>query len=211
MKKTFINDKKLIDAIEHGLQSANINFLLGAGFSCPVLSSLGNIEQRLTENDKDVEAYVDFFDKAMLPLLDKKNIDVESQARSGIFQSLNEILKIRDSSVLHKICNVFTTNYDPLIELAFENAGIEYTDGFNGKIHPVFSTNNYGRIILKQAGITGRTTEFPSFNLYKLHGSLSWIINDDRIEYISFLEQISKLKDMRDNEKMLLLRNITND
>lgn len=200
MKKTYIDDKKLCDALEHGLQSANINFLLGAGFSCPVLGSLGNIEQKLTKNEENIEAYVEFFNKVMFPLLDEKNIDVEYQERCEIFKSINEILKMRDSSVLHKICNVFTTNYDPLVELAFENAGIDYNDGFNGKIWPVFSTNNYGRIILRQAGITGRTEECPSFNLYKLHGSLSWTVKNDRIEYISYLEQISALKSFLDND-----------
>lgn len=205
MHKIYINDKKLVTALEHGLQSANINFLLGAGFSCPVLGALGNIEERLTNDANDKDAYFELFNKVMVPLLDDQLIEIEATERSEIFQSINDILKIRDSSVLHKICNVFTTNYDPLIELAFEKVGIEYTDGFNGKIRPVFSTNNYGRIILKQAGITGRTTESPSFNLYKLHGSLSWTVIGDRIEYAHSFDKVSELKKIYDTNKVAFI------
>ena len=53
---------------------------------------------------------------------------------------------MRETSIVHKIINIFTTNYDNLIEKALEKNHIDYFDGFSGRINPKFSTANYGKL-----------------------------------------------------------------
>ncbi len=46
-----------INKLKDLIQSSNINFLIGSGMSAPYLSTLGNVENLLTEidNDKDIK------------------------------------------------------------------------------------------------------------------------------------------------------------
>jgi hypothetical protein len=64
---------------------------------------------------------------------------------------------------------------------------------------PSFRTSNFQTIIKKKSEYFERQSEIPTFNLYKLHGSLTWKLEDDNetINYsnLSVIETMSKLKD----------------
>jgi hypothetical protein len=64
---------------------------------------------------------------------------------------------------------VFTTNYDMLIEQALENEGISYFDGFVGAHRPFFDLYSVSN------------DDLPSrwLRLWKIHGSVNWKIEDD--------------------------------
>lgn len=64
---------------------------------------------------------------------------------------------------------VFTPNYDLLIEEAFERAHIPYFDGFSGSHEPFFDP------------ATIASSDLPTrwARLWKLHGSIGWDENDD--------------------------------
>ena len=70
--------------------------------------------------------------------------------------------------------NIFTTNYDPIIELIFDHSNCICNDGFEGRIEPRFSTDNYSKTYYRQAIFSNRKAEIPSVNLLKLHGSVTW-------------------------------------
>lgn len=59
---------------------------------------------------------------------------------------------------------VFTTNYDMLIEQAFERQRIAYFDGFMGSRHPTFNLE-----AIEEDELPNRWTL-----LWKLHGSINW-------------------------------------
>jgi hypothetical protein len=69
----------------------------------------------------------------------------------------------------HTPIEVFTVNYDLLIETAFEEIALPYFDGFVGALRARF------RADLVEA-IGGRTPELPSsfVRLWKIHGSVNW-------------------------------------
>lgn len=200
-RETFSN--KLIKS----LASSNINILLGSGFSCPLLSVLGSIEERLTQAKKDqniseiyeIEKY--FYEKCMLPLMNSDEVAKTNILRNRFIHAFVDIISARHSSVLHKILNIFTTNYDNLIETALEDKHVDYFDGFTGKIHSVFSTNNYGKIVSKQSAINNKTSELVSVNLIKLHGSLYWYQNNDKIVFKDFKNRINELEKIKGNCK----------
>lgn len=66
---------------------------------------------------------------------------------------------------------VFCTNYDLLLEEAFENARAPYFDGFTGGASPFFDP------------VTVAADELPArwSRLWKIHGSLGWAIESGRV------------------------------
>lgn len=66
---------------------------------------------------------------------------------------------------------VFTTNYDLLLETAFDTESVLYFDGFSGVIRAPF------RIELVDPGQVQVREEIPNFftRLWKLHGSVNWV------------------------------------
>lgn len=142
------------------LQSSNVNILLGAGFSFGVYELLGNIETELyiaeyidDDKKKVKELKKKFFSGSILPYLDSKKKQTGFEDRNRFFMLLNNIISNRQSSILHKIINIFTTNYDLLIEESLEACNLKYVDGFSGRISPVFSTSNYGIIFNRQTSV----------------------------------------------------------
>ena len=180
--------------------SCNINLLLGSAFSLPYLQTLTDIEKKLSiavesgDNHKEYEIKKEFFSKSILPIMKMDFNGEDFNKKIRLLKTLSDIIDLREASVVHKICNIFTTNYDNFIETSLEKSHIDYFDGFNGRINPEFSTANYGKIICKQTEFSGRTSESVSVNLYKLHGSLYWKQETDKIifeDYKNRIEQIS--------------------
>ena len=59
---------------------------------------------------------------------------------------------------------IFTTNYDYLLEIALENSGIPYFDGFSGSFEPFFCPEAVEDV-----------EAYPHLvKLWKMHGSLGW-------------------------------------
>jgi len=70
---------------------------------------------------------------------------------------------------------VFTVNYDLLLETAFESRGVPYFDGFVGNLEGRFHTE-----LIESAH--GDREWIPSFfvRLWKLHGSVNWARREDQ-------------------------------
>lgn len=66
---------------------------------------------------------------------------------------------------------IFTTNYDLLLDTAFETAKVPYFDGFSGGHAPFFDP------------VTVAGDDLPSrwARLWKLHGSLGWKVDGERV------------------------------
>lgn len=179
--------------IRDSIQDCNINFLIGSGMSAPYLEILGNIENLLTALDntklknkdkKIIEAslYKKYFDGVI-----SKNIDVlENDDPSKevldnykkFLQLINSILLNRESTIVCKQVNVFTTNIDVFLEKALEDMGLEYNDGFSGRFQPTFNLTNFKKSFFRKSMHYDNTSEIPVFNLLKMHGSLTWEIGE---------------------------------
>lgn len=195
-----------INKLRKQLQSSNINIILGAGFSCSVVRLLGDIEEKMCEaetlgKEKLQELQKEFFISSILPLTDESKTVVGETERVEFLSLLGKILSNRQSSILHKIVNIFTTNYDLLLETAFEKGGLDYVDGFSGKLRPSFSTANYGMIFSRQTSISSKTSEVVTFNLYKVHGSLNWYNAGDNIFCSDYIAKINRLNSVIESEE----------
>lgn len=79
--------------------------------------------------------------------------------------------------------NIITTNYDMYNERALDELNFVYNNGFTGAYKRVFNPNTYRFMYVDnmnlQKDIWTRVDHF--YNLYKIHGSLSWKKNNEQI------------------------------
>ena len=82
--------------------------------------------------------------------------------------------------------NIFTTNYDRLIEIGAELAGVHLMDRFVGTMMPVFRSSRLNLDIhYNPPGIRGEPRYLEGVaRLTKLHGSVDWIQNGNEIRRI---------------------------
>jgi len=225
MKK--INED-FIKEIKEVIQSSKINFILGAGASCPYLPLLNDIEEKFVNAKTEVERTKvcrEYFDKVMFPNLDILNsgssLDVKAKTKlvntistyKSFFKYISSILMKRKSTLLSKQANIFTTNIDIFNEFSLEELNIEMNDGFCGLIKPKFDPSNFKKSYFKRSLHFELLSEIPTINLVKLHGSLTWMKdkNFKNIEYsrLSMLNEIHKssndLSFIKEYEKLFII------
>lgn len=187
MKLKTIDKKDLREII----QSGHINFLIGSGCSSGYLPMLGDIEKRMndpaTEEDSKKQ-YLAIINKSKAILDENRETDQSEKAnllktKKAYGDFLNfwlETLSRRALPIVNKQINVFTTNFDMFIEDACESSSIPYNDGFSGQIKPEFDPANFNRIQKYKTLQFDNISDFPLFNIVKLHGSLSWEATTDK-------------------------------
>lgn len=178
IKDDVITSKLDIKEIKNAIEGANVNILLGAGFTANIYKPLNNIENMLTYvdhlNNHDLNDIIiwEFFKETILPMSNSSVKDMQLQIE--FFKIIRELLARRGNPVVNKQANIFTTNYDVVPEYVIEYLNIDYNDGFKGRVNPRFSIANYGNILIKNLVSSNNKAEIESINLYKLHGSLTW-------------------------------------
>lgn len=215
-----------LEKLKNIIQSCNINFIVGSGLSRPYLITLGNIELLLEQLDQNEEIeeiekhlikasiYKKYFEEVMVKNLDSykqvknKDKDEEEEYKEVIgnyktfLQSINSILLYRYIPIHGKQINVFTTNIDLFFEKALESTKIEFNDGFQGRLSPIFNLSNFQKSYKKTSLHYKNTSEIPVFNLLKLHGSINWKKYNNQISLSLYeeFESIEKsLSDLTDN------------
>ncbi len=219
---------KFIGNLQKGVQSANLNFLIGSGCSKPANSTLGTIEkdiQSLLEEDKieDAEKKTFEFLKPFVEStnqlignteLDKNHQDTLDNYKAFI-ETIAQLLFERKSNILHKQATIFTTNYDLFIERVSENYTLQLivNDGFqrNSSLKQSFnfSASNFFNITYSTGNLYNYQVQIPAINLIKLHGSLNWGIKDKKIiNSFNFLKEADKLKEETNVEKIKEFNNL---
>jgi len=183
--------------LEPYVQSGALNFLFGSGASFPAIATAGNIE---AEIDADLMLGLDEqADKKSFAFLDAINT-INRQLLAGVLDPdaatvrerykrfvriLDGMLFARKSQLLARQAVVFTTNYDLFLEDAVAAVpGVVLNDGFDRSAPlatPAFTPERYFDRIYRSSSPLGRTTEVPTINLVKLHGSLSWRREADEV------------------------------
>jgi hypothetical protein len=189
-----------IEDIKNLIQSCSVSFLIGSGTSQPYLKTLGNIENWLTELNKrkgDIDKklyaivkasiYKWYFEDVIYPEIksgkhEDENYITTLSAYKALLLSVNDLILHRKNTLLNKQINLFTTNIDLFFERAFEDTMLEYNDGFEGRLKPVFDMSNFQKSYSKTSMHYENSSEIPVFNLIKLHGGISWkSLPNDRI------------------------------
>lgn len=198
------------EKLKRYFETANINFLIGSGLSCPYLKALGKIETWLSEVDsveerakKCVKAsiYSKFFTDVIEPNLPEKKEGEEYHSVLDNYKkfvsTIHKLIVLRNSPYgLTKQINIFTTNIDDFFETAFEESGVEWNAGFSGLLHPEFNENNFGKTYNVSSRIFSRKSELPLFNLFKIHGSVNWMAESKRSRKVLLDAALSVVKNV---------------
>jgi hypothetical protein len=94
---------------------------------------------------------------------------------------------------------VFTTNYDLIIEKSLESSHIPYFDGFVGSYEPFFWQESIDQIV----GKNDLTQNW--IRLWKIHGSLSWFWKEDVSTKSQNIIRIGKIDNIKDEENELVI------
>lgn len=208
-------DNSLLENLKDTIQDSNINFLIGSGLSRPFLSVLNKIEKNLTEIDQrdDIDESKKEIIRSMLykqycEQVIFKNIQIleNDPLTLDVFNNykqfltlVNSILLNRKNPILSKQVNIFTTNIDIYTEKALDSLKLEYSDGFSGRFSPSFDLSNFRKTVSKRSLQFDNVSEIPSFNLLKLHGSLTWEIDSESEngKGIKFCSDLRLIRDLR--------------
>jgi len=94
---------------------------------------------------------------------------------------------------------VFTTNYDLIIEKSLEQSQIPYFDGFVGSYEPFF----WQESIEQPTGKTDITRNW--IRLWKIHGSLSWFWKEDKKDNSQKIIRVGKFDKAGTTDKELVI------
>ena len=144
-----------------------VSFLFGAGFSANLLGTLSNNEvifetlQKYQAQNEDERKkltilsaflYWSFFSRCIEPISSKiSTYDLTFAPYKEFGDIVYRIFDERGNPALDRQFNLFTTNYDPIVELIFDHSTCICNDGFEGRIEPRFSTDNYSKTYYRQA------------------------------------------------------------
>lgn len=204
--------KEIRKRITRLFQSGNLNFLLGSGSSAPAIPTAGQIEKEIAEKldageiDGAEKLTYEFLKGIQRPANEWLNTVVPEAAGGSMptppsanqikteayykkfLENIQELLVERKSSLIPKQANIFTTNYDLFLERASEEfPAMIFSDGFvrtpNIKGRSEFSSKSFFNSVYNKGNLYTYRVEIPTVNIIKLHGSLSWKRDAEKIVF----------------------------
>lgn len=141
------------------------------GIASTVTLTLASGHSLAIPNDQ-MERLIKEIHRKLTPLVDLPSSGMEDALKDHrrlIKKVLTRPLNLRRA-------NVFTLNYDTLIEQAADAEGAVLVDGFVGTLRRIFRPESYDLDFYFPAQTTeGRVHRFDrAMHLYKLHGSITW-------------------------------------
>lgn len=143
-------------------------------------------EPEATALEKELNSIISEFAKSILE--SEKGIATanENERENAYSVLINFLLSFASRTGNRERLNIFTTNYDRLIEVGAELAGIHLMDRFVGTMMPVFRSSRLNLDIhYNPPGIRGEPRYLEGVaRLTKLHGSVDWVQNCEEIRRI---------------------------
>jgi hypothetical protein len=185
-----LNNQELKEII----QSGHLSLLIGSGCSLDYISTLRDIEDRMNDEETREEAQKEYSSliiksKAVLDetlekdTKERTKLSVTKQNYDRFLSFWADTISKRSLHIVNKQINIFTTNFDMFLEDSCERLGIPYNDGFTGQIKPIFNTSNFNKIQKYKSLQFDNTSDIPLFSILKLHGSVSWRTDHEKIIY----------------------------
>lgn len=196
------------------IQGKNVNFLIGAGASTGVVPTLWvnsinkSFEDLLTDNsyseDQKKVLYYIWFE---LWIRKTKVTDYDSENITHIQYNyfIKNLINFLNNEGFDKPkrLNIFTSNYDTLFEMTFDELSKDnrltyFNDGSRGFFNKYISTENYHLKISHSGMSDSFQREIPTINLLKIHGSVTWSNIDNLIKVNLENQSYQKLCELSD-------------
>lgn len=130
--------------------------------------------------DQSAEEWIDNFIKQYKSSFVEEFVNTIDYRKNNLHKLF--LKRLLSRSVKLKRVNLFTLNYDLLIEKSAEEIGISLNNGFSGFHYRVFMPSVFHQDIHINTP-DGNKSLAKSINLFKLHGSLSWKFDDTKPPY----------------------------
>lgn len=116
----------------------------------------------------------------------ERNI-TQSESEQAAEYLMNFLVSFASRSATRERLNIFTTNYDRVIEYGAELAGIRLIDRFVGTINPIFRSSRVEvDMHYNPPGIRGEPRYLEGVvHFTKLHGSLDWVMRDNVVRRVA--------------------------
>ena len=139
-----------------------------------------------TKLEKELNSIVSEFAKSILKSENGIATADEDKRENAYSVLVNFLLSFASRTGNRERLNIFTTNYDRLIEVGAELAGIHLMDRFVGTMMPIFRSSRLNLDIhYNPPGIRGEPRYLEGVaRLTKLHGSVDWVQNNVEIRRI---------------------------
>lgn len=126
------------------------------------------------------------FSKSILKTENDLAIASEESRENALSVLVNFLLSFASRTGNRERLNIFTTNYDRLIEIGSELAGIHIMDRFVGTMMPIFRSSRLNLDIhYNPLGIRGEPRYLEGVaRMTKLHGSIDWVQSGNEIRRI---------------------------
>lgn len=138
-----------------------------------------------TDLKKDLDKLKEDFKQGLLNFTNdilqiERNIAKSDNIEKAMFYLTNFLISFSSRSATRERLNLFTTNYDRLIEFGADLAGMHLIDRFIGSLNPVFRASRLKvDMHYNPPGIRGEPRYLEGVVYYnKLHGSLDWFSQD---------------------------------
>lgn len=197
--------QKQLKKLSSALASGHLNVLLGSGFSASQIPTLSHREEWFTKvlDDKGADSDEMRLLQAEygISVLEKAASAAPDEGQVEFIRALRDVLKNRGNTSIPRRANIFTTNYDMMVEGSCEEVGLPYNDGFSGRLNPVFSTESFSRVLCEQSFAHEYLTQIPTVSVMKMHGSLSWVHESDSVLFVPPMD-LKKLFDLVRDDKI---------
>lgn len=121
---------------------------------------------------------------------------IQTKEEDSDIKELRKFFAWLDMTNRNYVKEIFTTNYDLLLEKAMEYNHVPYYDGFVGSYEPFFWPESIEKTI-SQSDLT-----YNWIRLWKIHGSLNWEFRKDSTQSSSKIVRIGKV-DKPENELVI--------
>lgn len=136
--------------------------------------------------EKELNAIISAFAMSILESEKAIATAADDKRENAYSVLINFLLSFASRTGNRERLNIFTTNYDRLIEVGAELAGIHLMDRFVGTMMPIFRSSRLNLDIhYNPPGIRGEPRYLEGVaRLTKLHGSIDWIQNGSEIRRV---------------------------
>jgi hypothetical protein len=203
------NKEWLLNTLKIDVEDKNFEKNLEAFLS--VLHSLSfyhsKINNKADENAQKIDQIIKEARNFILEkCLNEKNIkDERDNELLEVYKTFYKKLLTRNSTLPR--LNIFTTNYDLYSERAMDSLGIHYVNGFTGGISKYFNPTIFNYALAEKMDLSQSKWNVIDnfFYLYKIHGSVNWVENDDEGKLFKIQEIQDPTFDILENKPTVMI------
>lgn len=199
------NKEWLLSKLKIDVEDKNFEKNLEAFLS--VLHSLSFYHSKINNKaDEEARKINQVIKEARNFILEKcLNEDKRDNELLEVYKTFYKKLLTRNSTLPR--LNIFTTNYDLYSERAMDSLGIHYVNGFTGGISKYFNPTIFNYALAEKMDLSQSKWNVIDnfFYLYKIHGSVNWVENDDEGKLFKIQEiQDPTFNTLKDKETVMI-------